>query len=251
MADLRRTGGGDPRKTLALLWDGPTPSSRGPRAALGVEQIVDTAIALADRDGLGVLSMRKVAEQLGAGTMSLYRHVPGKGELLDLMYERVLGELPTPDPALGGWRERLEAHANASLAHYHRHPWLLDMVAGDRPPLGPNVLDAYEAQLAIMRETGLTGAECNAAVSMVSHYVAGAAREATAAARVEQETGITHEQWWKERETFWEERFDPARYPAISAIYEEGGFDAALDGFAFGLGRMLDGLEQLVRARAG
>ena len=86
-----RSGSGDLSRSLELLWGTREPATRGPKAELSLERIVDAAVALADREGLGALSMRRVATELGVGTMSLYRHVPGKGELLDLMLDRVGG----------------------------------------------------------------------------------------------------------------------------------------------------------------
>jgi AcrR family transcriptional regulator len=82
--------------------------------------------------------MRRVAAELDVGTMSLYTHVPGKGELVDLMLDGVLGELYPDDevPAGGGWRDRLEAVARANWQFFLRHPWAVHLATG-RPPLGP------------------------------------------------------------------------------------------------------------------
>src|ERR687893_1769658 len=88
------TGTGDPARSIALLWREP---GRAGRSGLGVDGIVAAAIELADAEGLGALTMRRVAERLGVGTMSLYTHVPAKGELLDLMLDTVLGEVATQD----------------------------------------------------------------------------------------------------------------------------------------------------------
>ena len=65
---------------------------RGPKPGLTVEQIVGAAVALADEEGIEQLSMRKVADRLGTGAMSLYRYVPGKTELLELMYDTIHAE---------------------------------------------------------------------------------------------------------------------------------------------------------------
>ncbi|HEY1176756.1 MAG TPA: TetR/AcrR family transcriptional regulator, partial [Phytomonospora sp.] len=72
------------------MWGVRERSSRGPKQGLTIEAIVRTAIALADAEGLAALSMRKVAERLGVGTMSLYTYVPGKPELLDLMLDAAI-----------------------------------------------------------------------------------------------------------------------------------------------------------------
>ena len=95
----------DPGRSLALLWGSHT---RPGRSGLTVRAIVDAAIELADAEGLDAATMRRVADKIGSGTMSLYTHVPGKTELNDLMVDTVIGELYTgvDDPAgPGGWRE--------------------------------------------------------------------------------------------------------------------------------------------------
>src|SRR4051794_26350466 len=116
------SGSGDITRTLDLLWNTGRRPSRGPKPGLTLDRVVEAAVEVADRDGLGALSMRRIAAELGTGTMSLYRYVPGKAELLDLMLDRV--QRPSEDPADfgdGGWRPALEALAHATLALYRRH----------------------------------------------------------------------------------------------------------------------------------
>ncbi|ADB54117.1 TetR/AcrR family transcriptional regulator [Conexibacter woesei] len=250
MADEPRTGMGDAEITLKLLWGGRERRSRGPKPGLSVERIVEAAVELADSDGLAAVSMRRIAERLGVGAMSLYRYVPGKGELLDLMFERALGDEPRHPAAGRGWRARLEEAGRESLATYLRHPWLLEVVAGNRPPLGPNVMDTYEWLMAIVHESGLDAAETQAAVELFATYVAGAARAVVQAQQAEAKTGISDEQWWEERTDFWQQYFDPERYPTISATYAEGGYETRLDSFEFGLGCLLDGLEARLAAHS-
>ena len=149
---------------------------------LGVDRIVRAAIDVADTDGLAALSMRRVAERLGVGTMSLYTHVPGKGELLDLMLDTVHGETPRPADVPGGWRDRLERIARDNWALYLRHRWLLQ-VATTRPPLGPHVTARYDYELRAIEGIGLTDLEMDAVITLVDSYVHGAARGAVEAAQ--------------------------------------------------------------------
>src|SRR5690606_9235190 len=100
--DTRSSGGGDLARTLDLLWNTDRRPSRGPKPGLTLERIVDAAVEVADRDGLDALSMRRIATELGTGTMTLYRYVPGKAELLDLMLDRV--QRPEDDAAPGPGR---------------------------------------------------------------------------------------------------------------------------------------------------
>src|SRR5687767_2920874 len=101
------SGAGDPTRTMQLLWGVQERSRRGPKPRLTVEDITRAAITLADAEGLDAVSMRRVGEQLGVTAMSLYSYVPGKAELLDLMVDRVYGEVPRL-LSDSGWRERLE-----------------------------------------------------------------------------------------------------------------------------------------------
>src|SRR4051812_17689062 len=118
-------GSGDPKRSLELLWRTHEPPARGPKQRLDIDQIVRAAIEVADADGLQALSMRKVAERLNVGTMSLYTYVPGKNELIDLMFDLAVAG---PNEGIEGtWRERLEQIAHESWWRYHRHPWLLEI----------------------------------------------------------------------------------------------------------------------------
>src|SRR3990170_2111915 len=92
-----KTGVAARDRTLELLWRhelGEPQGTRGPKQALSVDQVVDAAIALVDEDGIGALSMRRVSDRLGIGAMSLYTYVPGKAELIDLMIDQGIGEIP-------------------------------------------------------------------------------------------------------------------------------------------------------------
>src|SRR5678815_4834533 len=90
------SGGGDRRRSIALLWGVPGAGRRGPKPSRSVEEVVSAAVALADAEGLAALSMRRVAETLGLSPMALYTYVPSKAELVDLMVDRVAVEIAEP-----------------------------------------------------------------------------------------------------------------------------------------------------------
>ncbi len=234
------SGRGDPTRTLELLWGTREPATRGPKPGLTVEGIARAAIALADAEGLAAVSMRRLAAELGAGTMSLYRYVPGKAELVDVMLDTVFGELADPPPD-AGWRAALEHYARDGWALYQRHPWAA--FAETRPVLGPNSLDGYEAMLRIMAATGIAPGDVINAVELVSGYVAGAGRRAAEGVEAERRTGVSEDEWWAARESFWERYFVPDRYPTLTSLWEAEAFDARADAFEFGLQRVLDGIE--------
>lgn len=244
------SGSGDIARTLDLLWDTGRRPSRGPKPGLTLERVVEAAIEVADRDGLGAVSMRRIAAELGTGTMSLYRYVPGKGELLDLMLDRV--QRPSDDPADlgdGGWRAALEALGHATLALYRRHPWLLE-VNQSRPILGPSALDGMEKVLARIKPMGLSDPELVSAIILIDGYVVGAARTQLYEQEAERSSGLTDAQFWEAQRPALEKAMTSGRYPVLAGLSEDT-FGPDFDHFAFGLQRILDGLEVLVARRAG
>lgn len=174
------SGGGDPAKSLELLWGLQSKPTRGPKPALTVDRIVAAGVKIADADGLPAMSIRRVADELGVGAMTLYRYLPGKGELIDVMLDTVYRELPLRE-VTGDWRARLDEVARENREMYLRHPWLLQ-VAVSRPPLGPGVMAKYEYELSAIEGIGLTDVEMDAAVALVNGYVHGAVRSAVEAA---------------------------------------------------------------------
>lgn len=281
------TGTGDPARSMALLWrtaEPAAPRGRGAAAGLSVDRVVETAVMLADAEGLAALSMRRVATELGVGAMTLYTWVPGKGELVDLMVDAVLGEVvdalgglaapaaapavapavaPAPAPAPGrsgpaavekpAWRDRLEAVARANWAVYARHPWLLQVAAMGRPPLGPNVMAKYEVELRAVDGTGLDEVTMDAVVTLVNGFVSGAARGVLDRAQAERLTGISEDQWWEATAPYVDQVFDADTYPTVARVGPVAGEanQAAYDpyrAFEFGLARLLDGVAVLVDA---
>jgi AcrR family transcriptional regulator len=253
------SGAGDPARSLALLWRDQKRPTRGPRPGLTVDRIVAAAVELADAEGLEALSMRRVAERLGVGTMSLYTYVPGRAELLDVMLDTVLAEVARPDGA-GGWRAGLERRAREDWALFHRHPWILQ-ISPARSLLGPNEVELFEASLGVVAGIGLSGSEMVLVVSLVAEYTRGAAQTAVGAAQAERRTGISDDQWWAAREPLFDRYFDPDRYPTVVRVAAEGAFEQpagdaaytvaqARQSFEFGLARVLDGIEAFVAARA-
>jgi AcrR family transcriptional regulator len=253
------TGSGDPARSIALLWrhrgDGAADErpTRGRKPSLSVDAIVDAAIEMADEAGLGALSMRALAERLNAGTMSLYTHVPGKAELLDLMLDTVLGETARPDELPDGWRARLELVARENRALFGRHPWMLELVSF-RPPMGPGVIAKYDFELRALEGVGLTDVEMDSVLALVLGYVQASARQVLEATLVEQRTGLTDEQWWEAQAPLLEQVIEPDDFPVGSRVgtassKEYQGLWDPEHTFEFGLGRVLDGIEVLVEAR--
>lgn len=245
------TGTGDPARSMALLWRARVPAGprRGPKAGLDVDRIVAAAVALADAEGLAALSMRRVAAELGVGVMTLYTHVPGKGELVDLMLDAVLGGL-YPAELTGGWRERLTAVARANWDLFVRHPWALHVATG-RPPLGPNLMAKYERELRAVDGLGLTEVQMDLLVTLVNGFVRGTVGGVHEKAEAERATGVTDGQWWAATEPYLSAVFDAERFPTAARVGPVAGAElqAAYDparSFDFGLRVLLDGVARLV-----
>jgi AcrR family transcriptional regulator len=134
----------------------PSRSGKRRREPISREAIVDAAIRLLDAEGLDALSMRRVADELGTGAASLYWHVGSKDGLLDLVFDKIIGEgmASIPDPVPGSWREQLKNVARAQRAVSLRHPYVVRISIG-RIPMGPNALAYSERVLAILRAGGL------------------------------------------------------------------------------------------------
>ncbi|WP_406125205.1 TetR/AcrR family transcriptional regulator [Streptomyces sp. NBC_00989] len=242
------SGSGDIGRTLELLWDtGPRPS-RGPKPGLSVDRIVDAAIRIADEEGLDSVSMRRVATDLGTGAMSLYRYVPGKAELLDLMLDRVrFPDRPNDRESRGSWRTVLETAAREALAVHRRHPWLL-RVNQSRPLLGPRALATLEHLLGRIRPMGLTDPELVSTVVMIDGYVVGAARTQVHQEEAARSTGLTDAEFYGAQVPALEKAMATGAYPTLASLSPDT-FTAGFDHFEFGLGRILDGLEVVVHQR--
>jgi AcrR family transcriptional regulator len=152
------------------VWGRPAPGSRRPR--LTREQIAQKALAIADREGFEAVSMRRLAEELGTGTMSLYHYVRTKDELVALMDDALMGESLVDEKQLrGGWREGLATLARSTRTALGRHPWAL--LALQKAQLGPNAMRHFEQSLAAVAEAPLRPAEKLDLLATVDAYVFG------------------------------------------------------------------------------
>lgn len=241
------SGSGDVSRSLELLWGLRDKPTRGPKPGLTLERIVEAAIYFADRQGLDALSMRCVATALGVGTMSLYRYVPGKAELLDLMLDRVAGPVDLPDDADLGWREVLENMARGTWQMCQAHPWY-PLVDQARPLLGPNNLAGLEYVLRHLRRTGLSDQQQIMVIGVVDGFVTAIARAHVNAAQAERRTGISEEEFWAAQEPVLVTVMESGRYPTMASLAEDTftfSFEDVLD---LGLRAILDGLALMIDA---
>jgi AcrR family transcriptional regulator len=228
--------------SLELAWGLRQEGTRGPRRGLTLHRIVDAGIEVAAADGVGALSMAKIAKRLGVGTMSLYRYVAAKDELVMLMVDRALGGPPAL-PADGGWRAGLTAWCDGMRAAYRRHPWSLKVpITG--PPLGPNNVAWLDRALAAMVLTRLTEQEKLSSVLVLAGFVR---NEATLTADFAAASG--GEQVMPGYGALLSRITDAAAFPALHRAIASGALDDEDDmdlEYGFGLGRILDGIATLV-----
>jgi AcrR family transcriptional regulator len=249
MTSSVHSGSGDISRSLELMWQGRERPSRGPKPGLTLERVVAAAVGLADREGLAALSMRKVAAELGVGTMTLYRYVPGKGELLDLMLDHV----NAPGDAMaelrhGPWRAALEAMAYGTYRLYLDHPWLLQVNAS-RPILGPNALLSFDFALAALEDLGLTAQEKIGAIMAVDAYITGIARQYVLLRQANEETGLTDAEFWAAQAPLMEKAYSSGCYPHVFALPEDAFTSSPEELLGFGLRCVLDGIEAFIATK--
>ena len=225
------------------------------RGGLSRDEIVRTAIAMADAEGPEAISMRRIARELRAGPMSLYWYVGSKEELLDLMLETLEAEVEAPEPT-GDWRADLRAFANQMRAVLNRHPWALEFI-GSRPPTGPNDARNLERLLGILAGLDLDARPTIDLLGTVATYVLGAViregREIRGQREQEQaEAGLTEEELDAERERYRDWFRASGQYPQIARLMDSGldPDDPATrdERFEFGLDVLLDGIAAQIHA---
>ena len=218
-----------------------------PDRDLSTEIVVATAIGIADAEGLAAVSMRRVAAALHIPTMSLYRHVRAKEELVLLMIDAAFGEEPLPAPPPPSWRAQLETAARIQWGLYKKHPWLAPVISITRPQVLPNGVRHTEWALRAVDGLGLdVNIRLHVAVALLS-LVRGAATNMEAEAEARLETGLDSDEWLRLHETEMAKAFATGPYPHLEQVISDPEADMDLDSlFEFGLARFLDGVEAMI-----
>ena len=205
------------------------PAAAAPGRHFTLDGIVAAATELADAEGRGALTMRRVAQALGIAPMSLYTYVPGSAELLDLMLDAAYAAMPRTGHGDRPWRDRLAA-SPAELGAVRRHPWAA-LVCTARPPLGPGMMAKYEHELRAFDGTGLSDVERDAALTYLLGFVQAAARAAAEVAAARTASAQTEAQWWAANGPLLAEVLDAQRYPTAARVGAAAGaaHDAAYD----------------------
>lgn len=217
-----------------------------PAGEMSRERVVRAAVELADAEGLDALSMRGVAARLGVATMTIYRYVAGKDDLVLLMADTVFGELGCPGEPPAGWRARAERGARTLWAVHRRHPWLAQLNSLFRPLPLPSLLIHGEQLLAAFEELGFDETTRLDLQVVIYSHVQGLAAHLEREVLAEAATGLSEEQWMEMHAPALGSIAASGRYPAFARLLAglaDDGYDLDLDRlFELGLRILLDGL---------
>jgi AcrR family transcriptional regulator len=220
---------------------GQTEPSTEPRTPLSRERVLETAVAFADRHGLEALSMRKLADELGAGAMSLYYYVPNKTDLIDGMVDLVFSEIEPPSLDVD-WKTAMRRRAISTREALNRHRWAVGQMEG-RTTHGPANLRLHDAVLGCLRAAGFSIEMTVHAYSVQDSYIYGFALQEADMAQETPDDFAAEAQ--RQMEAYAEVL---AQYPhlveVVGGYVAQAGYDYGKE-FLFGLDLILEGLDKL------
>ncbi|NYF28508.1 MULTISPECIES: TetR/AcrR family transcriptional regulator C-terminal domain-containing protein [unclassified Microbacterium] len=237
------------KNLVDLLWRhspaAPVTRQRGPKARHSADDVVDRAVALADADGLGAVTIRSLAQSLDLTAMSIYTHVNSRADLLVLMADAMHASLRSEPAEASGWRAAVRAVAEDNLHLLRAHPWLID-IHDPRVAFGPGTIAKYDRELHAFDDLGLSDVERDAALSFVLDFTLSAA----ARMREEQRAAAFAASWAEAAPrlaAYLGEEMPLARAVGQSAGETMGVPYDARTAWDFGLERVIDGLAGMVR----
>jgi AcrR family transcriptional regulator len=237
------------RRRSELLWEDRSRPTRGPKPGLTPDDVVQTAIQIADEEGLAALTMHAVAARLGFTTMAIYRYFPNKEALYDAIVDAGMGQPPRPPEPRGNWRAALTHWAHAKRAILISRPWLAELpfVAA---PHGPNWLSWLESVIDLLSVTGVSAADKGHLLSVIDGYTRGASDTAISLARA-RAGGVSEQEWAAAVGADLGRAIGDPRFPAFAALLtasSDGDTRTMEESFDFGLQRVLDGIELYINS---
>ncbi|MER7849081.1 TetR/AcrR family transcriptional regulator [Kitasatospora sp. NPDC096077] len=232
------------------IWMRPERPARGPKPAYSRARITEAAIRIADAEGLEAATMRRIAADIGAGAMSLYRYVPSRDDLIQLMADRLMGEIDIEGMPTGDWRADLARYAGELRAMWLRHPWIATAHRA-LPGFGPNQLRLIEAVMGVL-DPHLPIDENLSLMAVLNGYVEGAARDEVSWTEEVRRSGVSEEEWLARSYPYVRQLLESGEYPIFGRIAVEArrprlGRD---EQFRQGLERVLDCVGAAVSAEA-
>lgn len=222
------------------IWMRPERPVRGPKPAYSRAQITEAALRIADAEGLEAATMRRIAAEIGAGAMSLYRYVPSRDDLIELMADRLMGEIDVTGMPSGDWRADLTRYALEVRAMWLRHPWIAT-AHRSLPSFGPHqlrviegVMGALDPHVSIDENLGL--------MAILSGYVESAVREEISWAEEVRRSGLSESEWMARSSPYVHHLMACGKYPIFTKIVVEASQPhlSRDDQFRYGLERVLD-----------
>lgn len=238
---------------VALSWGLVKPPQRGPKREMNIQQIVKAAMAIADEEGLSAVSMSRVASSLGFTTMSLYRYIPSKDDLLLLMMDEACDvDFAIEDEPDMDWREKMRRYVRAQLDIMRAHPWYTDIpISGT--PVTPKILEIVDIGLWTTRELPLNDYEKMSIVLLLSSYARACGVLMKDMDRAIQSGKSPDAFSGFEYRTALKKLVTPERFPDLYPIVQSGAYtdenegeNSVGDDFEFGLERILDGIEHFL-----
>jgi AcrR family transcriptional regulator len=225
------------------IWMRPERPARGPRPAYSRAQITETAVRIADAEGLAAASMRRIAAEIGTGAMSLYRYVPSRDDLIELMIDHVHGELDLPAKPSGNWRADLTLFAERLRAAGLRHPWFAE---ADRAivSFGPNALRTLEFGMGAL-DVGIPVDDIMLLFGLLVGYVANSGQAELGWEEIQRRSGMTREQWMHRNSPYIQRLVASGDYPMFTRVVKDARQPHLSPEAAFrhGLERVLDCIE--------
>jgi AcrR family transcriptional regulator len=227
---------------VALAWGSLPIPRRGPKPAHSVDEIVATAVALADEHGIAAVSLPKLGARLGISANALYRYVASKDELLVLLTEAGWGPPPPHLSAPTDWRTGAEAWTRALMDRLHRRPWLLDIPIRSAP-VTPNLVAWFESLLRVLSDTGLSHADMLGCATLLDGF----ARRSATLARDLPADGTPPAQA-RALADFLLPRLEHGGFPLVADVISGRRYTGRpADTAEFGLRCILDGIESIIK----
>jgi AcrR family transcriptional regulator len=222
------------------IWMRPERPAYGPKPTYSRAQITEAAIRIADAEGLEAATMRRIAAEIGAGAMSLYRYVPSRDNLVELMADRVMGEIDVTGMPSGDWRADLTRYADGLRAMWLRHPWIAT-VQRSLPSFGPNQLILIERLMGVL-DASVSIDENLGLIAMLNSYIEGTVREEISSAKEFSRSGLSESEWMARSYPYVDQLVKSGKYPMFTKIVMEARQPhlSRDDQFRNGLQRVLD-----------
>jgi len=222
-----------------------TPDPRAAQEPLSKDRVLHAAVAIANEKGLAAVSMRKIAQELGAGAMSLYHYFPNKDALLDEMVDQVFARIETPSLE-DDWKTAMRSRAISTRRALNRHPWALDVLESRTSPGMANLLQ-HNAIVACLREAGFSIPDAVHAYSVQDAYIYGfALQEKNVPFNTREEAAAIGDMMVEQFRHLAD--VIPYSFELVDTYVARGGYDPTTE-FLFGLDLILDALERMLERR--